>query len=363
MTGPRLALAASAREWPDRLHRFLLDHGGGRVRSRVMSPDQAIADEYDVLFIDDICSFLTPRLVRRLRLQQKELVGVFSPDDEPDAKRRLIECGIPDVIEEDASSEEFILAAAILVDSPLEPDVSPSLQSGAVRIGVAGSPGSGVTEVAVGLARALADLDDVLLIDLDLRRPSIAHRLDLDPLPSLRTAIDLALHEPDRVHEAIQGAEGLRVVAGLTPTDERPDSLAADRIESLIQDLGSRGLRFVVADLGEMPGPIPLHDLDVLLLVGIGNPVGIARLMREAIRACASATNMLLVVNAIPGGRRGDEVRRALATAFPGVPTAVLPKDRTVESASWNGAHVPSRARFSRRLGRVAGVVARGMSK
>ena len=60
---PDIALAASARDWPDRLHRFLLDHGGGRVVDRIMTPDQATGSSFDVLLIDDVCSFLTPRLV------------------------------------------------------------------------------------------------------------------------------------------------------------------------------------------------------------------------------------------------------------------------------------------------------------
>ena len=55
--GPELALAASARDWPDRVHRFLLDHGGGRVLARVMGAEQAVHDEYDVL-ADRRCLFL-----------------------------------------------------------------------------------------------------------------------------------------------------------------------------------------------------------------------------------------------------------------------------------------------------------------
>ena len=41
-----------------------------------------------------------------------------------------------------------------------------------------------------------------LLVDLDLRRPSIGHRLNLPLLPSLRTAIDFVHHEPDQILEA-----------------------------------------------------------------------------------------------------------------------------------------------------------------
>ena len=115
-TGPELALAASARAWPDRLHRFLIDHGGGRVRTRIMSLEQAVNDQYEVLFVDDVCSFLTPRLVRSVRELGREIVGVYDPVDADDAKRHLLECGITDVIEEGAAPVEFLaLAEATLL--------------------------------------------------------------------------------------------------------------------------------------------------------------------------------------------------------------------------------------------------------
>ncbi|HSM44944.1 MAG TPA: hypothetical protein VK969_08005, partial [Acidimicrobiia bacterium] len=65
--GPDIALAASARDWPDRFHRFLLDHGGGRIVDRVMAGDQVGDTRFDVILIDDVCSFLTPRLVAKLK--------------------------------------------------------------------------------------------------------------------------------------------------------------------------------------------------------------------------------------------------------------------------------------------------------
>jgi hypothetical protein len=69
-----------------------------------MGPEQAMADQFDVLLIDDVCSFLTPRLVRGLRDRGREVVGVYSPADAPDAKRHLLESGITDVIESNAGA-------------------------------------------------------------------------------------------------------------------------------------------------------------------------------------------------------------------------------------------------------------------
>ena len=109
--------------------------------------------------IDDVCSFLTPRLVQRLRESGREIVGVFSPGDGPDAKRRLLECGITDVIEADASPDEFLTATiATLAHSQVS---TPILQhrSEGFRIGVVGSgPGTGVTELSISLASHLASL-------------------------------------------------------------------------------------------------------------------------------------------------------------------------------------------------------------
>ena len=99
---PDVAFAASARDWPDRIHRHMLDHGGARVVARLMGSEQVLASRFDVLLIDDICSFLTPRLVSLVKERGSGVLGVFDPGDGPDAKRRLLECGISDVIESGA---------------------------------------------------------------------------------------------------------------------------------------------------------------------------------------------------------------------------------------------------------------------
>lgn len=358
--GPELALAASARDWPDRVHRFLLDHGGGRVLARVMGPEQAVRDEYDVLLIDDVCSFLTPRLVQRLRQEGREIVGVYSPGDGPDAKRRLLECGITDVIEADASAEEFIATSTALlahhqVVVPDAPRTSPTY-----RIGVLGSgAGTGVTEVSIALSSHLARRRSVVLIDLNQAWPGIAQRLDLALHPNLRTAVDLAHHSPGRLHEAIHESGDVAVVAGLA-NPEVGQEVSGHELRSLIEDLGARGYEFLVADLGglvedDTPG---LLDFSMLVVVGTANPVGLTRLVRTVQKLLSGRhPDILVVVNRVAsGGHRQDEIRSELNRSLPGTPLVFLPGDPRVEGAAWNGV-VADRGRFHRAMKEIAGLL------
>ena len=355
--GPELALAASARDWPDRVHRFLLDHGGGRVLARVMGPEQAVHDDYDVLLIDDVCSFLTPRLVQRLREIGREIVGVYSPGDGPDAKRRLLECGITDVIEADASAEEFIATtAAILahrqVAVPNAPRTSPTF-----RIGVLGAgAGTGVTEVSIALSSHLARRRSAVLIDLNQTWPGIAQRLDLALHPNLRTAVDLAHHSPGRLQEAIHESGGLAVVAGLANPGPGQE-VSGHELLGLIEDLGAHGYEFLVADLGTSArdGTPGLLNFGMLIVVGTANPVGLTRLVRTVqILLSGRHPDLLVVVNRVaPGGHRHSEIRSELSGSLAGVPLVLLPSDPRIESAAWNGV-VADRGRFYRAVNEVA---------
>ena len=337
MIGPELALAASVRDWPDLVHRFLLDHGGGRVRSRVMGAEQALASEYQVLVIDDVCSFLSPRLVRRLREQGREVLGVFSPEDGPDAKRRLLECGIADVIEADARPEEFLRSiAATLSHRSAVPRAETALQS-AFRVAVSSAAtGAGGTEVAIALAAFLAETRDVILVDLDQEHPGIAQRLDLPPHPNLRTAVDLAHHDQERLMEAVAKKGAVNVVGGvLGPTTD--GGVPQVELEGLLEDLG-RIHPTLVLDLGE---PAVRHPprASSQLMVGEASPVGLTRLVKAVDRIASSdPQDLVAVVNRVAGGaHRRDDIRAELARAIPGVPIVLLPEDRRIELAAWNG--------------------------
>lgn len=357
--GPEIALAASARAWPDRFHRFLLDHGGGRVRSRVMGPEQAASDQYDVIFIDDVCSFLTPRLVRSLRELGREIVGVYDPADAPDAKRHLLECGITDVIEAEAGPEEFLRAA--LATKIHHASVAQTVSSApkSFRVGVLGPIGGvGATEVAIGLASSLGRDRVTMLIDLDQDAPSVAQRLDLPLHPNLLTAVDAAHHSAGAVTEAILAHESVDVVGGLV--NPVGHELPAIEVEGLLDEIGAAGYEMLVADLGVVP-PDRLHLLrfHVLIVVGLANPVGVARLVR-AVNDLASGTDTpdtVAVVNRVAaGGRRRLEIRAEMARLLPETPLVLLPEDPRLERASWDGTHLV-RGPFAKSVGRVASLI------
>ena len=355
--GPELALAASARAWPDRVHRFLLDHGGGRVRSRVMGPDQAVRDHYDILFIDDVCSFLTPRLVRRIRDLGREIVGVYDPADAPDAKRHLFECGITDVIEEGAAPEEFMAVAEMMLlhRSDSSPSVTAALRS--FRVGVLGPVGGvGCTEIATGIAAVMSRSRPTVLIDLDQQAPSVAQRLDLPLHPNVLTAVDAAHQSVGAVSEAILSHEAVDVIGGLVnpvTTQELPPI----EIEAVLDEVGAAGYEVVIADLGTAR----LDRLDfvrfhVLIVVGQANPVGMARLVRTAndLSSTSDIPDTVAVINRVaPGSRRRLEIRAEMARLLPGMPVVLLPEDRRLERASWDGTR-PSRGGFARAITRVA---------
>lgn len=358
---PDIALAASAREWPDRLHRFLLDHGGGRIVDRVMAADQATAGGFDVLLIDDVCSFLTPRLVAVLKQSGTEVIGVYMPEDGPDAKRRLLECGISDVIETDATPEEFLATVngALAHRVPLQPEEdSPPADS--FRIAVTGPcEGVGITEIAIGLAQSLASEVGTVLIDMDQLWSSIAQRLDLPVHPNIRTAIDHALHHIERLGEAVQETDGLSVVGGRADGGQgaritRPDAM-------MLMDGLSESREVVVADLGPLGNAEPglLREFDTVIIVGTATPVGVARLIKsvENVLSSAPSLSVLAVVNKTgKGSFRRAEIIGEIARTLPDVPVVTVPFDHRLELAVWDGT-VELRGRYGKALQSMAGVV------
>lgn len=362
---PDIALAASARDWPDRLHRFLLDHGGGRIVDRVMGVDQATKALFDVLLIDDVCSFLTPRLATVIKQSGAEVIGVYMPEDGPDAKRRLLECRISDVIETEASPEEFLAKIeAVLSHRSKELTPEPSNTSPALRIGVTGPcEGVGMSEVAVALAQSMARDLETVLIDLDQQWPSIAQRLDLPVHPNIRTALDHALHRFERLDEAIHRLGDLMIVGGRADGGRgaeisRPDAMM------LLDALGTRS-DVVVADLGPVADSLALiREFDTVIMVGEATPVGVSRLVKMAgtILAHHPAQSLLLVVNKMGRGSfRRSEILAEVGRRLPDIPAVTLPYDNRLEPAAWDGTLI-SRGRYEREVGEMSKVVVRSLT-
>lgn len=332
--------------------------------TRVMGSDQATDSSFDLLLIDDICSFLTPRLVGVVKQQGAQVIGVFSPDDGTDAKRRLLECGISDVIEADAAPEEFLTKVAEMLAHPGEVGEEPPRGSRAWSIGITGATdGVGVTEVAVGLAGAVSRELGVTLVDLDPEWPSVAQRLDLPLHPNIRTALDATLHTTSGLDAALHRVDDLAVVGGVadggagSPLSHGEVAMLFDalagRAEALVTDLGPlhRAMRGV------------MRGMDSLALVGVGDPVGMARLLRtlETAVEIADPEALVAVINKTPPGAYIDsEVRSQVAASFPEVAVVTLPFDRRVADSSWEGTLL-GRGPFAKAVDRMARLVTRSL--
>ncbi|HWD08588.1 MAG TPA: hypothetical protein VHA57_05775, partial [Actinomycetota bacterium] len=240
---PELAVVYSPREWANRVVRHVTDHGGGRVRLRVVDGRVALEEDYDVLLAEDVTSFLTHRTVQELHRRGRGVLGVYDPDERT-GKDRLLELGADEVIEAAASADEFVQAVNRIVRARPMPGVERAISPGVAAAGdarreapalrrpnpggwqwaVGGPPGGcGATEVAIELARQLRRRgQSVVLIDAGEVAPALAQRLGLSPIPNIRTAIDALVHGSGKLPDTLAPvpAGGFSVVAGLVnPAD------------------------------------------------------------------------------------------------------------------------------------------------
>lgn len=360
-----LALAASARDWSDGLHRFLVDHGGARVRTVVMTSEEAESEEYDALLIDDVCSFLSPRLVDQVRRSNRYVVGVFEPQDGEDAKKRLLECGVDDVVEASASPAEFLEVVnqvrrlSPLFESSREASPVP-LERG--RLIAVGGPhgGVGATEISVALASTRGDL----LVDCDDVAPALAQRLGLALHPNIRSAVDVLNHRAGDPADAIQTGSGLQVLAGLAHGGEW-EELRPVEVEALVMELATTRRRLILnigsglepPQVGEGRHGLArsvLRRADAIVAVGSPTPVGIGRLLRwvEGARLLAADTPLRIAINRIgKSPYRRSEIAAELAST--GSEVFWVPDDPRVPEAAWAGKQV-GRGPFSRSVRKLA---------
>lgn len=380
MREPEAALVYSPREWAERLSRFVADHGGLRIRAKVLDPAEALEQRYDVLVVDDFTHFLSRRFVDGVRRAGRRVLGVYDPAEPGGTedlgvagKERLRQCDVDDVIEAQAPPEEFVAAITALAATmaiPVEESAerilpsAPSVEAGpgddAVRRGSitvvgAASGGCGATEIAVALAAAATRRgESAVLVDADDVQASIAQRLGLPVWPNIRAAVD-AFHEaPDRLAGALTAFPGgaFEVLCGLSnPSDW--SMLRPAEVVGVCRDLA--GLRHHVIvnvgprveDLGWLGEPERygitrglLATADVLIGVGLPSPVGVARLLAwiAEVRAITNGNPAHLVLNRSPGGgfRRAEVDEELKRAAFPASVTFV-PEDPRVGAAAWEG--------------------------
>lgn len=378
MIETELALALSARNWSDDLHRFLADHGGARVRVTAMGPEDLFGEAFDVLLIDDICSFLTPRLVELIKASGREVVGVYDPTEFADGKDRLLECGVADVVEAGAHPDEFLRVIARVAQTVATTTLSESIPETPVpeiperrrqAILAVGGPagGTGTTEIAIGIAARLGEAGRrVVLVDADEANPSIAQRLGLPIHPNIRTAIDVLEHRTGPVTQVVHLVEPLAVIPGLPNVGDwsevRPSQVAdlvtelTSLFDHVVVNLGSHieALGFGSANerFGISRRMIELADR--IIAVGLPSPVGVARTLGWLADAdrLTGGTPVDLLVNRAPRDqfRRGELVEEITRTYQP-ASFGFIPSDDAVERAAWDGTLV-AKGRFRKALDR-----------
>ncbi len=370
MFEPQIVLAASPREWAQRLHRHVADHGGGRVRATVLHPHEALAEHCDVFVADDTTSFLSRHLVSSLQHLDRRVLGVYDGDDAA-GKGELLDLGVDDVIARDAPAGEFVQIIAALAQgagsdeftrmvAALEPAATapPELGPTTAKIGrllAVGAPpgGCGATEVALALAAAAGRHGHrTVLVDADETAPALAQRLGVRPYPNLRSAVAAVEHHDGILEDSLVPTQaGFAVLPGLSAprdwTHVRPSEVTdvAERLLSLpvdvIANLGSR-----LEDLGAH-GPSRygvsralLARADSLLGVGLPSPVGVARLLSwlAQARSIAPRTPVRVAFNRTPPSRfRRSEVEREVRRVLNPAELTFLPEDARVTQAGWDG--------------------------
>ena len=388
---PAVAVGSSQRTWVAELMSYAQDHAGVRVVGTVLSAREALEAEYDVLLIDDTTSYLTKRLIDRVQLKRRVVIGVYESTRGDVGRVKLLDMGADAVIDADASAKEFLARIKYVTEQRLvdrdfaemvadevsvdekPPEVSTS--SGADRSTsttvVSGS--NGVTEVATALAATLAMRGEpVVLADLDTLEPSIAQRLGLELNPNLLTMVEGLRHSGEVARVPTVGTGDLSVLAGLpspreweacTPDDaaDLVQELAADHTNAIVkvsrhlEDLspfGARSGRFEV-------GRRVVAQADHLVVVGDPSPTGVTAILSWIgdARTLSSAPVHIVFNHCGRSLYQQGEIAQEVGRTFASTSVIFAPEDLRVRKAAWQG-EIPPPGRFMKALTSLAMSVA-----
>jgi MinD-like ATPase involved in chromosome partitioning or flagellar assembly len=369
---PTVALVFSPEPWVEALHRHLAHHGGARVRQIVVDPAVALDEEYGALVVSDRWPALTLGFVGAIHERARKVLGVFDPD-EPAGKDHLVALGVDATIATDAPMAEFVAALSDLevatpgVAAPASAGVT---STGAHRRGslvaVSGPRGGGITEVAVGLAAALARRRaPVVLIDAHEAAPAVAGRLGVGLEPNLRSAVDACAHGLGALDDTIvapataSAPRSLGVVAGF-PSPVAAAQVTTHDVVDVVQSLRADHDHVVVdvADTSSTSAALIDECSTIVAVVG-ASPVGVVRALEwiAPVRRRHPETPLHVAVNRAPSARyQQEEIRMEITRAV--LPTSItwLPADRAVDAAAWNGDLV-TRGAFHGAIERLARTV------
>ena len=398
MREPAVMLAHSIRGWAQELHFFLMDHGGALVRGYVMSPEDAASENYDVLVVDDVTSFLSTRLVSNLQRSGVRVIGVYDATDTAGAgKQRLLELGVDEALADTTPPAEFVEAIARIAGpmtledpefeglldaivaapaaAPVETEAAARRQRRGFVVAVAAATGgAGATEIAVGLAARLRNRNQAtVLVDADEQAPSIAQRLGLGLHPNIRTAVDAVHHGTGALSSTLTAipTAGIAVLSGL-PNPRDWFELRSGEVVEVIAELAKTHPYIVVnvgpriEDLPETGGPArfgvtraTLSLSDMVVLDGSATPIGVTRVVDWLAdgRALVTGKPLHIVLNQHPGSSFvSSEIEAELRRTVSPQSITVVPFDKRVTRAAWDGDLVP-RGPFSKAVGKLAQLI------
>ncbi len=373
---PVIMLTHSTRQWAHDLHQFVADHGGAMVRGYAVSPESAVDAAYDILFVDDVTSFLSPLLVTRLHRRGVRIVGVYDPTDGGEAGADLLRSyGVDVVVASPATASDLVTAMLEVAPSVDAAATAATAAPEAGRVAAArpivavtgAAGGCGATEVAIALASALAVTSPVVLVDGDTEHPAVTQRLGLPLHPNLHTACDRVLH-----NEALRG-EFLRhqhleceVIGGI-PDASRWQAVRSTELAELL--LALRADRVTIVNVGstitELPSIGPprfgasrsvLALADEVVVAATADPVGVRRTIDwlGQSRDLVAGTRIHLVLNRCPGGVKARlDLEREVGRNHDFTSITAVGVDRRVAAAAWR-ASIPVRGSMRRATRRIA---------
>jgi MinD-like ATPase involved in chromosome partitioning or flagellar assembly len=342
---PTIALVFSPEPWVERLHRHLADHGGARVRDIVLEPALALEDDYDALVVSHRWPGLTRPFVDAVHRHGRCVLGVFDRD-EPAGRAHLDALGADAAITADATIDEFLELIMSLAPAGRVAAESAGRQSESARRGatiITGPSGAGTSEVALGLAAALAARgESTVLVDADEIASSVATRLGLPIEPNLRTAVDAVEYGLGDLAASLArvGSSPLHVLCGFASPAAGSQVRPRDVVD-VVTALCARHSQVVVEVAGGAGGDIGralLADAGAVIGVGASHPVGVTRLLGWGAGLPRDGAPVHIAFNRAPADKyqRAELVAELYRVVTPASIT-FIPADRRVERAAWAG--------------------------
>lgn len=358
---PVIVIAATPRDWAQRLHRHLADHGGGRIRSTVLSARETTEERYDVLVVDDTTSFLSARLIERLHQEGRAVLGLYDPQD-AHGKGELVESGVDEALPCDIETTALVSAVRQLAERraggaqaavPVRPAAAgPQRLAPRGRLVTVVGPGGGcgTTEIALALAASIGARERVVLVETDQERGSLAPRLGLPPYPNLSSGLEQVRRGAGLALGALQPVTERLAVLVAGPPSKRGAILPPDDLGMLLDDL-RRHADWVVLDGGAEAARLIVGGAPQIV-VGQESPVGVLRLcawLRER-----TAASPHVVLNRCSGSAfRRYEIAAEIGRAIEPASLVTVPEDGRVGDAGWHG-RVVARGPFTRAIERLA---------